>query len=206
MKRRKIPNAIRFYEIKNKASNEYLYSEILLYHAFQNEARDLKEAREDANVCEEMYLNPETPVTVANNENSIRNSNIIKVRGKVMPFLLDVEEAREQITVMHMERAPDRIDAEIVQDKVECANLEEEIHPDYETQHPDFYAEKIKEPKKNSIRSHQKITLIDKEDIRKELQKLDPDQRYVVDMLIRFARFLSLRKKEGVDFQLYHLW
>ena len=44
--------------------------------------------------------------------------------------------------------AADGIDAEIVQDNVECANLEEEIHPDYETQHPDFYAEKNKELKK----------------------------------------------------------
>ena len=59
-----------------------------------------------------------------------------------MPFLLDVNEAREQITAMHMERAADGIDAEIVQDYVDCANLEEEIYPDYETQHPDFYAEK----------------------------------------------------------------
>ena len=183
MKRRKIPNAIRFHKIKNKASHEYLYSEILLYHAFQNEAKDLKEAREDANVCEEMYLYPETHVTVANNENSIRNSDVIKVRRKVMPFLLDVEEAREQITAMHMERAADGIDAEIVQDNVECANLEEEIHPDYETQHPDFYAEKSKEPKKTSNSSYQKITLIDKKEIRKELQMLNPDQRYVVDVL-----------------------
>ena len=117
-----------------------------------------------------------------------------------MPFLLDVEEARKKITAMHMERATDGIDAEIVQDNVECANLEEEIHPDYETQHPDFYAEKSKEPKKTSNSSYQKITLIDKKEIRRELQKLDPDQRYVVDVLIRFARFLKLAKKGRCQF------
>ena len=57
MKRRtKLPNAISYYKSRDKASHEHLYSEILLYHAFKNEMEDLKEAREDANACEEIFL------------------------------------------------------------------------------------------------------------------------------------------------------
>ena len=123
--------------MKNKASHENLYSEISLYHAFLDETKDLKKAREDANVCEEMFFR--LPIRFANNEEAIRNSNIIKVRQKVLPFLKDVEEAREQITAMNIGRAGDGIDAEIVQDNVECDDHDEDIHPDYETQHPDFY-------------------------------------------------------------------
>ena len=39
------------------------------------------------------------------------------------------------------------------------------------------------------------ITLVDKKEIREQLQKLDPDQRYVIDEQIRYARFLKLARK-----------
>ena len=60
---------------------------------------------------------------------------------------------------------------------------------------------KSKEPKKTSNSSYQKTTLIYKKEITKELQKLDPDQRYVVNVLMTFARFLKLAKNGRCRFR-----
>ena len=70
-----------------------------------------------------------------------------------------------------------------------------EVHPDYETQHPDCFLEGSKQPSKSTSSSYKKITLVDKKEIREQLQKLDPDQRYVIDEQIRYARFLKLARK-----------
>ena len=82
--------------------------------------------------------------------------------------------------------------------------FEEQAWPDYKKSHVwqslwDLFSplkcRKKLRAKKTSNSSYHKITLIDKKKIRKELQKLHPDQRYLVDVLIRFARFLKLAKK-----------
>ena len=97
MKRKKISNSIRFHKIKDKNSHEWLYSQLVLYHPFQTESVDLKGAMEDKKICEDMFLYPSNPALFSENECEIRNSNVIKVRRKVMPFLEDVEEARERV-------------------------------------------------------------------------------------------------------------
>ena len=46
MKKKNNANAIRMHKMKDKASHEWLYSQILLYRPFQNEEADLVEVRE----------------------------------------------------------------------------------------------------------------------------------------------------------------
>ena len=48
MRRKGNPNAIRMHKVKDKASHEWLYSQILLYRPFQNEEVELLEIRENA--------------------------------------------------------------------------------------------------------------------------------------------------------------
>ena len=60
-----------------------------------------------------MFLYPANPDMISENVDEIRNSNVIKVRRKVMPFLEDVEEARERVAVLNTERIGEEIDAEI---------------------------------------------------------------------------------------------
>lgn len=155
-RRRRIKNAIRFHKGKEKDSHESLYSEILLYHAFQNEMVDLKEVREDPDKCKDLFLYPATTSSVSENSNDIKNSNIIIVRGKVMPFLIDVEEAREQVISMQNEKIVEGLDAENVQDNDDCNQLAPEIHPDYKTQHPDYFMEGSKQPSKATTSNYKK--------------------------------------------------
>ena len=204
MKRRRIPNAIRFHKIKDKNSHEWLYSEILLYHPFQNESTDLADARQSKDICEDMFLHPATSNSIAEDKNAISLSNVIKVRRKVMPFLEDVQEAREQIAFLNTEKIGEQIDSENVQDNIESTILEPEIHPDYETQHPDFFAEPTIQ-KSTTASAYRKIDLWDAKDIRTQLCKLDPDQRYIIDEYIKYARTSRLAENGFCTFPDPHL-
>ena len=82
---------MRFPKIKDYIDHEWLYSQLVLYHPSQTESVDLKEAMEDKKVFEDTFLYPSNPDLISEND-EIRNSNVIKVRRKVMPFLEDVEE------------------------------------------------------------------------------------------------------------------
>ena len=143
--KKKMPNAIRFYKNKDKDSHEGMYSQILLYHAFQDEMKDLREVREDPDRCREMFIYPATTEDVAENEDAIRQSDIIKVRAKVMPYLVDVQEAREQAIATLNQKMAEGLDAENAQDNDDCNQLPPEIHPDFETQHPDCFLEGSKQ-------------------------------------------------------------
>ena len=126
--------------MKDKSSHEWLYSQLLLYHPFQQESVDLKGAAEDKKVCEDMFLYPANPDLISEND-EIRNSNVIKVRRKVMPFLEDVEEARERVAVLNTERIGEEIGAENAQDNEECIEIGDEVDPKFVAQHPDVLHE-----------------------------------------------------------------
>ena len=139
MKRKKIPNAIRIHNVQDKNSHEWLYSQCLLYHPFKNEIKDMKAARESKDECQRLFLHSETPDSFEENGDNISKSDVIKVRRKVMPFIEDIQEAREKIAIMNTERIGDEIDAAIEQENEECNIIGDELHPDYEVHHPDFF-------------------------------------------------------------------
>ena len=55
MKRKRIRNAIRFHENKDKNGHEYLHSQVLLYYPFQNENRNLEDARECKDAGQKLF-------------------------------------------------------------------------------------------------------------------------------------------------------
>ena len=118
----------------------------------------------------------------------------MKVRRKIMPYMEDVEEAREKIVVLNTDVIGDEIVAANAQENEECNELEDEIHPDHETLHPDFLNEGRRPPRACAT-SYKKVDLWDKKTIRKEICKLDSDQRHVLDLFIMYARSLKLAKK-----------
>ena len=111
-----------------------------------------------------------------------------------MPFIEDVEEAREKVSVVNTEIIGEEMDAENVQGNEEDNLIGAEVHPDHETHGPDFFFEGNLPPKK-TISSFRKIELWDNKTIRTEIRKLDPDQRYVLDLFIYFAKCLRLAEK-----------
>ena len=108
-----------------------------------------------------------------------------------MPFIEDVEEARQKIASVTNERIGEVIDAENLQDNDECNLIGNEVHPDFQVHDPDFFHGGI--PQRTVAESsYSKIALWDNKEIRAQLRKLDPDQRYVVDRFTKYARQFRL--------------
>ena len=120
--------------------------------------KDLKEVGEGPDRCIDIFIYPATTEAVVGNEDAIRRSNIIKVRVKVVLYLVDVQEAREQAIATLNQKMAEGLDAENAQDNDDCNQLPPEIHPDYETQHPDCFLERSKQPSKSTSSSYKKIT------------------------------------------------
>lgn len=104
LKRRGFPNSIRFHKIKDKNSHEWLYSNFVLYRPFLNKSLDLQEARENAEACELMFLNPVNSPLIEENKEQIKNSFVIKFRQKVTPFIEVVQEACQQVAALNNAR------------------------------------------------------------------------------------------------------
>ena len=119
-----------------------------------------------------------------NNFDSYFNKN---PQRKILPFIEDVEEAREKISELNTEIIGEEMDAEIVQDNDECNVIGEELHPDFEVQHPDFFFEGDIPPAK-TVSSFHKIDLWDNKTIRTRIRTLDTDQRFVLDLRARKLR------------------
>ena len=199
MKRKTISNAIRIHNVKDKNSHEWLYTQYLLYHPFQSELIDLKEARESKEECEKLFLHPTTLQDIMEDKDNIQMSDVIKVRQKVMPYIEDILEAREKIVVMNAEKIGDEIDATIAQENEECNQVRDELHPDFEVHHPDnFFEGNI--PPRVRVTTYKRIDLWDKKKIRNEIRRLDPDQRYILDLFLKYARTLKLAKKAHCPF------
>ena len=57
----------------------------------------MKAARESKDECQRLFLHSETPDSVEEDGDNISKSDVIKVRQKVMPFIEDIQEAREKL-------------------------------------------------------------------------------------------------------------
>ena len=171
MKRKKIPNAIRIHKVKDKNSHEWCYSQLVPYRPFENEDDDLKDARDSTEVCEQLMLHPATRESIEQGIDNITDSHVIKVRKKVMPFIEDVEEAREKVAALNAEIVGEQLDPENEQDNAECNLIEDEVHPDYEIQHPEFFHGDNLPPRAHAS-SYRKVDLWDNKKIRSEIRLL----------------------------------
>ena len=116
-----------------------------------------------------------------------------------MPFVEDVEDARQHIASLNMDRIGENIDAENVQDNEDCALIEDEIHPDFETRHPDYFDQS--NPKPSSTTSgFRKVDLWDSNEMRVQIRKLDADQRYVLDQFVKYGRSLKMAEQGFCQF------
>ena len=166
----------------------------MLYRPFENEVIDLKDARDSTEVCEQLMLHPSTRESIEQGIDNITDSHVIKVRRKVMPFIEDVEEAREKVAALNAEIVGEQLDPENEQDNAECNLIGDEVHPDYEIQHPEFFHGDNLPPRAHAS-SFRKVELWDNKRIRSEIRLLDPDQRYVLDLYVTYARTLKLAEK-----------
>ena len=106
----------------------------------------------------------------------------------------NIEEARENIIAIHTELIGARIDADNEQANQECVDIGDELHPDFEVQHPEFFFQ-WDLPARPAVTSYKQIDLWDSKTIRERFRKLDPDQQYVADLYVKYARTLKLAQK-----------
>ena len=96
-------------------------------------------------------LYPSTRENIEQGTDNFTDSHVIKVRRKVMPFIEDVEEAREKLAALNMEIAGEQLDPENEQDNADCNLIADEPHPDYETQNPEFFHEDDLPPRPHPV-------------------------------------------------------
>ena len=175
MKRRTFPQALRFHRSK-EATNpvQYIKEEIMLYSSDYKE--DLSEWAD-------------TKIIEFYNENQ---ESINRVRKQVMEYVEDVQEARhyvdETTKKLDLEETAALIDA---QKEQEDADLEGEAEEDSELQHLD----PGEEGSRAAPKLFKKVDLPDSKILKEKTMSLDPFQRMVVDIAIKYAR--DIKKAEN---------
>ena len=131
----------------------------------------------------------------------IRNQERIrKIKSKVMEHLHDVEEARyyveEANKKLDLTEIGITLDAAAEQENAECNEEIEELHPDY--LHLDAEFIDNKEERAEMVQNiYRKIDLPDIKMLKQKTRQLDPFQRNVIDIGIKFVK--DIIKSEGRD-------
>ena len=175
MRRRTFPQALRFHRSK-EATNpvQFLKEEIMLYSP--------KYTEEMSECSDEQILD----------FHRTNKESIDRMRSQVMEYVQDVQEARyyveELTTKLKLEETAALIDA---QNEQEDADLEGEAEEDPELQHLD----PGEEGTRAVPRLFKKIDVPDNKILKEKTMTLDPFQRIVVDIAIKYAR--DIKKAEN---------
>ena len=128
MRRREYPACLRFHKVKEHTDpQKYFKSQIMLYTHFKSE--------------DELHFDdPQWVEDKFKESNDGVNRNIQIVKDKVMEHLESVEEARYFVDELHknqIQEQGDELDAQNVQDELECQEEDMMEHPDFAHLNPD---------------------------------------------------------------------
>ena len=184
MHKRTFPAALRFHKPnKENSPHKYFLSELMLYVPFRDEEKEFRPF--DPEFIEQLYL-----------ENKER---IRKVKNKIMEHLESVEEARHYVeevkSKLDLTNIGISLDATAEHENAECQEEIEEIPPDY--LHLDIENLDIKETSENIPNIYRKIPIPDINELKKTTCQLDPFQRHVIDIDIKYAKGIIKSKREG---------
>ena len=181
LRKRKHPKSLRFYKVKRELNpSRFFLHELMMYRHFG--LKEYERWQDDQNCIEDYEKYKE---------------NMKKVKGKVMEWIEDVEEARyfvEEVmkNEVNLEETGENMDPEMHQDKIECEM--EGLEEDEQYRHLD--PEGLKERDVPDLASwYRKLEVKDQHVLELETQKLDRWQRKVVDVGLRFARDLKKHTK-----------
>ena len=187
MHRRKFPAALRFHKV-NKDNNPYKFflSELMMYIPFRDE--------------NEFKYKDDKEIEIIYNNNFER---IKKVKGKIMEFLEDVQEARyyveEANKKLDLEQIGKDLDAAKEQENAECQDETSELHPDYahiDTEGIDDI-EQQQDNTKQIQNIYRKIDMPDENELKENTALLDPFQRRVIDIGIQYAKDIKKAERDG---------
>ena len=210
MKRRTHPAALRYHKFR-KDNHEYFYSELLLYRPFTKENNPvseggLLECKNDLEQCIDEYekRSNEADNSMTDSDDDSENEQTEKsqtdleiVKLKVMPHLENVEEGRlraqeskqinsevgENIDPENEQENDDLEDEELIEDPDHLGLLPGELDSPSK-----IGGQSIGKDAKQSGQSYRRIELIKDEEMYAKMQSLDPEQRMVVDITIKFSK------------------
>jgi hypothetical protein len=162
-----------------------MYSELLLYRAFENE-NQMRDALDDEECCRDLYSVISDPTVQTSN---VENFDITKVKKIVMPFLESVEEARNKVQESTLDSVGCQLDAEKEQENADC---EDEVlleHPDHNLLDPDEF-QRYDDTIEHS-EAYRKLDLVELDKLVIETRKLDKEQRFVVDKVLKYVKELK---------------
>ena len=175
MHRRKFPAALRFHKInKDNSPYKFFLSELMMYVPFRDENEFMyKDDKEIERIYSENF------------------DNIKKVKGKIMKYLEDVQEARyyveEAKKKLEIEEVGINLDEAAEQDNADCQEEELELHTDYS--HMETEGIKIQEENEKQVSSiYRKIDIPNMKELKENTALLDPFQRRVIDIGIQYAK------------------
>ena len=177
MRKRMSPKALRYYKAKNDRDPSRFYlHELMLYKSFNREI--FSSWCSDEKVCTKEYLT--------------QTDNIQKVKGLVMEWIQNVEEARMYVeetlnNEVNTDETGNEVDAEKEHDILECLDQGDEDDPQYQHLNPDGL---IENPFPNYFgnRICKQIQLKESEVLERKTKSLDKNQRKVQDIAIKYAR------------------
>ena len=182
MRLRSYPAAMRRHKIKQK-NHEYFYSEILLYSPFYKEDCEidgLKKFLDDEEECRQFYIKRSTDEG---------KSDIEIARSKIMPHLESVTEGRlraEESKESH-EDVGAQLDPAKEQETVDCEEEGIIEDPDHLILEPGelLGSEDIGS---NTEKTYRRIELGNIDELSQRTRHLDEEQRYVVDLGIKYGK------------------
>ena len=185
MQKRSRPAAVRFHKPhRDNNPHKYFLSELMHYIPFREEEAEFRP--DDHEFIENLYK-----------ENQER---IKKIKSKVMEHLESVEEARyfveEATQKLNLEEIGVNLDAAKEQVDAECQEEIEEIHPDYVHLDTENIGE-IEENIKKVQNIYRTIDLPNISELKEKTRQLDPFQREVIDIMVKYAKDIIKSQREG---------
>ena len=173
------PLVLRFHKYKQVSEpHEYYFSQLRLYHP--HTVQDMREWETDLETCKAAYEK--------------HKASIKYVKSKVMKYQDKVEEAQSKAQEEFDSCVGDILDSAKEQEEDECAN--EGVHETdkFITLDLDDIGAQEKESAQTTDTFFKKIELQNEDFLSSQTQKLDQDQRLVVDLGIEFAK--NVRKSQ----------
>ena len=173
---------LRFHKFKkDKNLHEHLFSELQLYLPHTNikkhgRAYSLEQEREDLAVCQKTYA----------------QSQLNRVKNRIMPFLETVEEGMEAAYQESKNTIGDMLDPENEQDRIECEDIGLEDNPDYAVKDFSDLLEEDETAPKGLFKT---VTLSSDEEIQQLIHRLDDAQRMVVNTAMKYIKQIKISRK-----------
>ena len=135
-------------------------------------------------------------------ESTTGKRKIDLVKQQVMPHLESVEEARYNIEQaqlnIDMEKMGILLDPALEQENADCLLEGVEDHPEYFALDPEDLMVDDEESNEVNKSTYRSIAISDENTLRQRSRELDPDQRLIMDIAVKYAKdIVKSREKEG---------